>query len=63
VRASSGSGKGKEQVTVSGPTTKVGSQSATRGGGVPLASTAPLEKKRRLFHSDRSTVGGPLLSG
>jgi hypothetical protein len=56
--ATSGSTKGKEQVPVTRSTVRVGSQSPPRDAAGSSASTAPPERKRRLFCSDGSIVGG-----
>jgi hypothetical protein len=55
VGLTSGFDKGKEKVVTSGSTPKAGSQSPPRE---PLASS---EKKRRLVHSDGSSVSEPAL--
>jgi hypothetical protein len=57
------SGKGKEHVLVTGRTVRVGSQSPPRDVWGSSASTAPPERKRRLFQSNGSVVGEPSPSG
>jgi hypothetical protein len=59
----SGFGKGKEKIASSGCASKVGSRSASSDAEVSSEEIAPLERKRRLVHSDGSMVGGPPLSG
>jgi hypothetical protein len=56
-------GKEKEKIASSGSASKVSSRSASSGVEASPKEIAPLERKRRLVHSDGSAVGGPPLSG
>jgi hypothetical protein len=59
----SGSGKGKENAVASGSTPKAASQSPPGDIGASIRPTASSEKKRRLVHSDRSSVSKPVSKG
>jgi hypothetical protein len=59
--AASGPGKGKEKIAPFGSSSKVGSWSASSETETSSEEIAPLERKRRLDHSDRSTVSRLLL--
>jgi hypothetical protein len=56
-------GKEKEKIASSGSASKVSSWSASSDVEASPEEIAPLERKRRLVHSDGSAVGGPPLSG
>jgi hypothetical protein len=53
------SGKGKEKIAPSGSASKVGSRSPSINVEALSKEINPLQRKRRLFPSDGSTVGGP----
>jgi hypothetical protein len=59
----SGPGKGKEKIVSSGSASKMGSWSASSDTETSTEEIAPLERKRRLVHSDGSAVSGLPLSG
>jgi hypothetical protein len=58
----SGSGKGKGKIALSGLASKVGSRSPSSDAKMSFEEIDPLERKRRLVHSDGFAVGGPSLS-
>jgi hypothetical protein len=59
----SGSGKGKEKISSSESASKVGSRSPSSDAEVSSEEVTPLQRKKRLVHSDGSTIGGTSLSG
>jgi hypothetical protein len=60
---SSGSSKAKEKVAPFRPTPKEGSRSPSRDAGASTGPIAPSEKKRRLVHSDGSSISKLTLVG
>jgi hypothetical protein len=61
--AASGLDKRKEKVAPSESASKVRSQSPSSDVEVSSEEIVPLQRKKRLIHSDGSVVGGPPLSG